>query len=229
MEADTITRRPGRPSGGQTSANGLTDRQEAILDFIGRSVRQRGYPPAMREIGAEVGLASTSSVAHQIRALVKKGHLRQDPQRPRAYVPAHPLAATNATRESAVAGDVEVAVPLVGRIAAGTPITAEQSVEDVLVLPRQVVGTGDLFALTVSGDSMIGTHIADGDTVVVRVQPDAQNGEIVAAMIEGEATVKRLRRHDGGVWLMPENEEHEPINGTHATILGRVVAVLRAL
>ncbi|WP_274036683.1 transcriptional repressor LexA [Streptomyces sp. MMBL 11-1] len=214
--------------------DGLTERQQSIVAAIRAHLDTHGYPPSMREIGAAVGLASTSSVAHQLQVLEGKGALRKDPHRPRAYVPtglssdtelddspAAPAAPQGADASSAVR------VPLVGRIAAGTPILAEQHVDDVFVLPRQVVGSGELFVLTVTGESMIDAHIADGDHVVVREQPSAESGDIVAAMIGGEATVKRLKRDGGNVWLLPANASYQPIWGNEATILGRVVAVLR--
>ncbi|GAA2266171.1 transcriptional repressor LexA [Streptomyces amakusaensis] len=224
METAAPPRRPGRPPGTLTGHNGLTARQEAILDAITDSLERRGYPPSMREIGTLTGLSSTSSVAHQISMLMRKGFLRQDPHRPRAYVPTRPHGTTDTGHPAA---DLGVEVPVVGRIAAGTPITAEQCVDDTFTLPRQIVGNGDLFILAVVGESMIGAHIADGDHVVVRAQPSAENGDIVAALLDGEATVKRLRREDGRIWLMPHNPAFEPIPGDHATILGKVVAVLR--
>ncbi len=217
---------PGRPPGIRTDESGLTERQRRVIEVIRDSVQRRGYPPSMREIGQAVGLSSTSSVAHQLMALERKGFLRRDPHRPRAYEVrgvevARPEAAERPSRPSTSY------VPLVGRIAAGGPILAEQSVEDVFPLPRQLVGDGELFALKVSGDSMIEAAIMDGDWVTVRRQPVAENGDIVAAMIDGEATVKRLKREDGHIWLMPHNAAYQPIPGDNATILGKVVAVLR--
>ena len=213
-----------RPTGG------LTPRQTRVLEVIRNSVESRGYPPSMREIGEAVGLSSTSSVAHQLMALERKGHLRRDPHRPRAYEVRSPdggrplaPAGPHAERGSQSA----TYVPVIGRIAAGGPILAEQSVEDVFPLPRQLVGDGDVFLLKVSGDSMIEAAIMDGDYVAVRRQPVAENGDIVAAMLDGEATVKRLRHRDGHRWLMPHNPAYEPIAGDEATILGRVVAVMR--
>jgi repressor LexA len=217
-----------------TREDGLTDRQHRIVDAVRSSIKDRGYPPSMRELGLAAGLSSTSSVAHQIGALVKKGVLRQDPKRPRAYVPTATAgpeddAAVETGPEGAASDSSVVYTPLVGRIAAGVPITADEQVEDVLPLPRQLVRNGEVFALTVSGESMIKAHIMDGDTVVVRMQPDAENGEIVAAMIDGEATVKRLKREGPTVWLMPENDGFEPICGDGASILGKVVAVMRSV
>jgi repressor LexA len=189
----------------------------------------------VREIGEAVGLSSASSVAHQLSVLQKKGWLRRDPNRPRALdvrVPGDQQpAAGPAVPGAAAAGDEAVAaptyVPLVGRIAAGGPVLAEQAVEDVFPLPRELVGEGTLFMLKVAGDSMVEAAICDGDWVVVRQQPTAENGEIVAAMIDGEATVKTYKRRDGHVWLLPHNPAYEPIPGDEATILGRVVTVLR--
>ncbi|MFJ6252875.1 MULTISPECIES: transcriptional repressor LexA [unclassified Streptomyces] len=217
--------RPGRPPGVTRSGpDGLTTRQTAIVAFIEQAVARQGYPPSMREIGAGVHLRSTSSVAHQLVALEKKGVLYRDPHRPRAYrVTRGQPADHSGTAPEAVQ------VPLVGRIAAGAPILAEEAVEDVLPLPRHLVGEGELFALTVVGDSMIDTAICDGDIVTVRRQDTANHGDIVAAMLEGEATVKRLRRDNGQVWLIPHNTAYQPIPGDSATILGKVVAVLRAL
>ncbi|MFI5808217.1 transcriptional repressor LexA [Streptomyces sp. NPDC051561] len=219
---------PGRPPGIRPGADGLTVRQGAIVEAVREHVREHGYPPSMREIGVAVGLASTSSVAHQLGVLERLGILERDPKRPRAYR----ISADRVTALSSPHEDTEhraVHVPLVGRIAAGSPVLAEQHVEDVLPLPRRLVGEGDLFVLTVVGESMIGAHIAPGDQVVVRVQNEAQNGDIVAAMIDGEATVKRFKRDGDQVWLLPENPSYEPLWGNEATILGKVTAVLRSL
>ncbi|MEU9778007.1 transcriptional repressor LexA [Streptomyces sp. NPDC047968] len=222
MDTTSTAGRPGRPPGIRTHADGLTTRQSHIVTAIRDHVERTGYPPSMREIGAAVGLSSTSSVAHQLSALEKKGAIRKDPHRPRAYsVPPEP------TTEAEL--PATALVPLVGRIAAGAPITAEQEVADVLELPRQLVGEGELFALEVVGDSMVDAAICSGDWVTVRRQPDAASGDIVAAMLDGEATVKRLKRDDGHVWLLPHNTAYAPILGDDATILGRVVAVMRRL
>ncbi|MDH6127727.1 repressor LexA [Kitasatospora sp. GP82] len=229
LGAATPTRSlPGRPPGIRTDEAGLTERQRRVIEVIRDSVQRRGYPPSMREIGQAVGLSSTSSVAHQLMALERKGFLRRDPHRPRAYEVRGVEVARPNTAEAAGRPSTSY-VPLVGRIAAGGPILAEQTVEDVFPLPRQLVGEGELFALTVRGDSMIEAAICDGDWVTVRRQPVAENGDIVAAMIDGEATVKRLKREDGKIWLMPHNPAYEPIPGDNATILGKVVAVLRRL
>ncbi|MFE2009808.1 transcriptional repressor LexA [Streptomyces sp. NPDC059491] len=228
MHAAASAGRPGRPPGVRVDADGLTPRQVAIIRFIEREVSRQGYPPSMREIGAAVDLSSTSSVAHQLMTLERKEVLYRDPHRPRAYR-VRPRWAEEVSEAPAPAGPAPVEVPLVGRIAAGAPILAEESVEDVLSLPRQVVGEGRLFALKVVGDSMIDAAICDGDIVTVRQADSADHGDIVAAMLEGEATVKRLRRENGRVWLMPHNPAYEPIPGDHAVILGKVVAVLRTL
>ncbi|GAA4389904.1 transcriptional repressor LexA [Actinomadura verrucosospora] len=219
---------------GPMDETGLTQRQRMVLEVIRDSVQRRGYPPSMREIGEAVGLTSTSSVSHQLRALQRKGFLRRDPNRPRAVevrVPGTtPVRTHEETYEPASGQPAPAYVPLVGRIAAGGPILAEEAVEDVFTLPKQLVGEGTHFLLKVTGDSMIDAAIADGDWVVVRQQPVAEQGDIVAAMIDGEATVKTFkRRDDGHIWLMPQNPAYEPIPGDEASVLGRVVAVLRKM
>ncbi|MFC9977567.1 transcriptional repressor LexA [Spirillospora sp. NPDC050679] len=220
---------------GPSDESGLTQRQRMVLEVIRDSVQRRGYPPSMREIGEAVGLTSTSSVSHQLRALQRKGFLRRDPNRPRAVEVRVPGATPVRTEDEPYNGQdpsthaTPAYVPLVGRIAAGGPILAEESVEDVFTLPKQLVGEGTHFLLKVSGDSMIEAAIADGDWVVVRQQPVAEQGDIVAAMIDGEATVKTFKRKDGHIWLMPANSAYEPIAGDEASVLGRVVAVLRKM
>ncbi|ACL39459.1 SOS-response transcriptional repressor, LexA [Pseudarthrobacter chlorophenolicus A6] len=233
------------------TTKGLTPRQKKILETIQRSVNVNGYPPSMREIGDTVGLASLSSVTHQLSQLEKLGYLRRDPKRPRAMEVLMPLTldggATGRTARQAAEPAAAAApgitasvtelptaldtamVPLVGRIAAGGPILADQVVEDVMPLPRQLVGQGELFMLKVAGDSMVDAAICDGDWVVVRRQADAANGDIVAALLDDEATVKTFRQRDGHTWLLPQNTQYEPILGDHATIMGKVVSVLRSL
>lgn len=211
----------------------LSDKQRAILAVIQASVARRGYPPSMREIAEAVGLASLSSVSHQLGQLELAGYLRRDPNRPRALevlidLEHEPGAVGDDSVPGPSVGDAAM-VPLVGRIAAGIPITADQMVEEVVPLPRQLVGKGELFMLTVVGDSMIDAAICDGDWVVVRQQSTAENGEIVAAMLDGEATVKVFKQRDGHTWLLPQNSAYEPILGDHATVLGKVVAVLRSV
>lgn len=224
---------------GPPDATGLTPRQQLVLAHIKDAIELKGYPPSMREIGQAVGLTSSSSVAHQLRVLEEKGFLRRDPHRPRALEVFLPE--VMAARRSISAGEessfdetgmgdampTATYVPMVGRIAAGGPILAEERVEDIFPLPKTLVGDGTLFMLEVSGDSMIDAAICHGDYVVIRQQPNADNGDIVAAMIEGEATVKTFQRKAGQVWLLPHNDAYEPIDGTHATILGKVTAVLR--
>src|SRR5919202_1544366 len=184
---------------GPADGDGLTHRQRRLLEFIRDSGERRGYPPSMREIGEAVGLTSPSSVAHQLATLERKGFLRRDPNRPRA---------------------IEVILPGEARREPPAPVAADETDSgDVRPAPSYVP--------VVSGDSMIEAAICDGDWVVVRQQPVADNGEIVAAMIEGEATVKTFKRRDGHVWLMPHNPAYDPIPGDQATILGRVTAVLR--
>lgn len=225
---------------GPPDATGLTARQRRILAVIKDSVTERGYPPSMREIGVAVGLTSSSSVAHQLRVLERKGFLRRDPNRPRALEVLMPVAtpgrssaaSTEAAYDQTGARDnlpEPTYVPVVGRIAAGGPILAEERVEEVFPLPRRLVGDGTLFLLEVKGDSMIDAAICDGDFVVVRQQPTAENGEIVAAMIEGEATVKTLQRKNGAIWLLPHNPAYEPIDGRDAVVLGKVVTVMRRI
>jgi repressor LexA len=212
----------------------LTWRQRKVLQVIRESVQRRGYPPSMREIGEAVGLTSTSSVSYQLSTLQSKGYLRRDAGRPRTVevrLPGHPAVRpeTEGSEEHGldIASQEAAYVPLVGRIAAGGPVLAEEAVEDIFPLPKQIVGDGTLFLLKVVGDSMINAAIADGDWVVVRQQQVAENGEIVAAMIDGEATVKTFKHAGDHVWLMPHNPAYTPIPGDEAVILGRVVAVLR--
>ena len=233
---------PDKPEPGHV----LTWRQRKVLQVIRDSVQKRGYPPSMREIGEAVGLTSTSSVSYQLSTLQAKGYLHRDAGRPRTVevrLPGHPAVRPEIEPDEEETAEAPVAafdipsqeaayVPLVGRIAAGGPIIAEQRVEDVFPLPKQLVGEGEHFLLKVSGDSMINAAITDGDWVVVRSQPNAENGEIVAAMVEGEgpegeATVKTFKKSDGHVWLIPHNPLYAPILGDEATILGKVVAVLR--
>jgi len=226
---------------GPPDATGLTPRQQKVLAHIKDSIEQRGYPPSMREIGTAVGLTSSSSVAHQLKTLEEKGFLKRDPNRPRAlevFLPEVMAArrsmssADESTIDPTGIGDTVPAasyVPMLGRIAAGGPILAEEQITDVFPLPKQLVGEGTLFLLEVAGDSMIDAAICNGDYVVIRQAQEAANGDIVAALIDGEATVKTFQRKDGQVWLLPHNAAYDPIDGTHATILGKVTAVLRRL
>ena len=220
-------------TGGRRLDTGLTERQRTVLEVIRASVTNRGYPPSIREIGDAVGLTSTSSVAHQLRTLERKGYLRRDPNRPRAVDVrgandgATPIVTTDVTGTDAL--PEPTFVPVLGRIAAGGPILAEEAVEDVFPLPRELVGEGSLFLLKVVGESMVDAAICDGDWVVVRQQNVADNGDIVAAMIDGEATVKTFKRTRGQVWLMPHNPAFDPIPGNDAAVLGKVVTVIRKI
>ncbi|MBC7302949.1 MAG: transcriptional repressor LexA [Nocardia sp.] len=225
-------------TGTVTSGSGtdLTVRQRTVLDVIRSSVTERGYPPSIREIGDAVGLTSTSSVAHQLRALERKGYLRRDPNRPRAVnvrgldeAVRSVTTLPQQTEEADPSRPTPTFVPVLGRIAAGGPILAEQAVEDVFPLPRELVGEGSLFLLKVVGQSMVDAAICDGDFVVVRQQNVAEGGDIVAAMIDGEATVKTFKRTGKEVWLMPHNPHFEPIPGNDAQILGKVVTVIRKI
>jgi repressor LexA len=241
--------KPVEPPGGLS--RDLTARQRTIIQVIEDSTQRRGYAPTLREIGRAAGLASPSSVSHQLDALQRKGYLSRGTGRPRTAVLSPPgdgharacRPVDSCPSAGSVAGEAPpdpaladlgsraaAYVPLIGRIAAGGPILAEGALEDNYPLPRQLVGEGTLFMLKVVGDSMIGAAIADGDWVVVRQQADAESGDIVAATIDGmevEGTVKTLKKADGHVWLMPHNPAYTPILGDEATIVGKVVAVLR--
>ncbi|WAL41209.1 MULTISPECIES: transcriptional repressor LexA [Brevibacterium] len=205
----------------------LTPRQRLVLETIEHAVYTNGYPPSMREIGEAAGLASLSSVAHQLSQLERLGYLRRDPKRPRAIEVVSPAEQLDVLESQAHTSANTAIVPVIGRIAAGGPILAEQAVDDMFALPRQVVGSGELFLLQVVGDSMLEAAICDGDFVVVRRQSTADNGEIVAALLDDEATVKTLKRTGGKQWLLPQNKDYEPIDGDHATIMGIVTAVIR--
>ncbi|QEE62634.1 transcriptional repressor LexA [Salinibacterium sp. dk2585] len=212
----------------------LSEKQLAILEFIQRAVSTKGYPPSMREIGDAVGLASLSSVTHQLGQLELSGYLRRDPNRPRAIevlidLPQNERSESPEEAISSVPRGDAAMVPLVGRIAAGVPITAEEQIDEVFPVPRQLVGKGELFMLKVVGDSMIDAAICDGDWIVVRQQKTAENGDIVAAMLDDEATVKVFQQRDGHTWLLPRNSAFAPILGDYAEVLGKVVAVLRAV
>ncbi len=209
---------------GPVDQNGLTPRQLKILQVIKTAVEDQGYPPSMREIGEKAGLSSTASVTYQLQILEEKGWIRRDASRGRAIEITLPGQDGEAAPQ-----DKTRLIPLVGRIAAGNPILAEQEVEEVLPLPESIVGKGDLFLLQVKGDSMIDAAICDGDYVVIRSQKSCEKGEIVAAMIDGEATVKTWSKKDGHFWLLPANDDYAPIPADNAEILGKVTAVLRSL
>ena len=201
----------------------LTSRQVKILEVIKSAVDENGYPPSLREIGAAAGLTSPASVQYQLKALEEKGFIRRDPSLGRAIEVFMPGA------DFQVPVDKTKEVPLVGRIAAGGPILAEQSIEETMPLPASIVGSGELFMLKVVGESMIDAAICDGDYVVIRSQKTVEKGEICAAMIDGEATVKTFTKKDGHIWLMPANPAFKPINGDECEILGKVTAVLRSV
>ena len=205
----------------------LSTRQEQILRLIQEAVASRGYPPSVREIGEQLGLSSPSTVHSHLSSLVKAGYLRRDPSKPRAIEIVDPNAVAHAGFQRGRVRDV----PLVGRIAAGSPILAEESIEDVMPLPESLIGTGPVFMLEVKGESMIEAGIMDGDFVVVHSQKDALDGEIVACLVDGEeATVKRLERRNGQVILHAENQAYPPMVFDHGVeVLGKVVAVFRSL
>jgi len=203
----------------------LTTRQVSILDFIKTSSESQGYAPSMREIGEAAGLNSPASVKYQLDILEEKGFIRRDADRGRAMEVVLPDSMTGQGAHT----DKTRFIPLVGSIAAGVPITADQQVEETFPLPESLVGKGDLFMLKVNGESMIDAAICDGDYVVIRQQKDANNGDIVAAMIDGEATVKTFSRKGGHIWLLPANDDFAPIDGDGSEVLGIVTAVLRSL
>ncbi len=228
--------------------SGLTPTQRAIMLCVQDFHAENGFAPSLRDIGKSTGLTSTSSVNYQLKRLVDLGFLRRPENRPRSIEVLRPLP----TPQDAAPGGAEgaqdsegvsslspvpdqsdstgsVSVPLVGRIAAGGPILADQNIEDHITLPRQLVGQGELFMLQVRGDSMVDAAICDGDWIVVRRQQSAVNGDIVAALLDDEATVKTFRQRDGHTWLLPQNSQYEPILGDHAVIMGKVVSVMRSL
>ena len=220
----------------QGSRPKLTDRQARVLEAIKRHLSERGFLPSYREIGKDAGLRSTSSVKHQLQVLQDLGYIRLTANKGRAIelVQDQPVPTAGTARimpfpdtqaDEAIMQSRDV--PLVGRIAAGQPILAEQHVDDVMRLPERLTGSGELFMLEVHGDSMVDAAICDGDFVVVRRQQEAENGDIVAALLEDGATVKTFRREEDHVWLIPHNPAYSPIDGTHAVIMGKVVTVLR--
>ena len=211
----------------------LSPRQHAILTYIRDAVRERGYPPSVREIGEAVGLSSTSSVHNHLHQLERAGYLRRDQSRPRALEVLPPPGEAADDAATVVADTTVRRIPLVGEIAAGAPIIAEEHIEQELALPQELVGEGTLFMLRVRGESMIEDGVLPDDYVVVRQQPTVEQGEMCAALVEGEATVKRFRRTpDGQLFLDPANPRFDPIpvhRDQDAHVLGRVVAVLRAV
>lgn len=213
--------------GAMSSRGGLSRRQTQVLELIRETVAERGYPPTVREIGEELGLRSPSTVHSHLSALERAGAIRRDSTKPRAIA----VLIGDGEGASAERSEPGREVPLVGRIAAGGPILAEENLEEVMTLPESLVGSGELFMLEVRGDSMIGAGILDGDLVVVRSQPDVEDGDIAAFLVDGEeATVKRLERRDGRVILHSENPDYPPMEFTDGVeSLGRVVTVLRTL
>jgi repressor LexA len=202
----------------------LTDRQREILDFIKAEMRRKGYPPTVRDIGQAVGLSSSSTVHSHLNALEAKGLIKRDPSKPRA------LEVIGHDRETVVTTMRGVReLPVLGAVAAGTPMLAEENIEGTIPLPTEVVREDSTFVLRVKGDSMIDAGIFDGDFVVVRQQPTAENGDIVVALLEDEATVKRFFREPDRIRLQPENDSMEPIYVRDVTILGKVVAVFRRM
>ncbi|MFD6856892.1 transcriptional repressor LexA [Rhodococcus sp. NPDC060090] len=210
---------------GGLDASTLPPRQQRILVTIRDWVAAHGCPPSTRQIADAVGLRSTSSVSQHLKSLEEKGFLRRGTSMARQLDVRPFLAGTEQGRSN----DNNVAVPVVGDIAAGAPILAEEYIDETLTLPRELVGSGTVFALRVRGDSMTDAAICDGDVVVVRRQDEAHSGDIVAAMIDGEATVKVLRRRNGHVVLEPRNPAYTEIDGDGAVVLGKVVSVMRRI
>lgn len=231
----------------QPTLESLSARQRRILEVIHDAVMLRGYPPSIREIGDATGLQSTSSVAYQLKQLEEKGFLRRDPNKPRAVDVRHfpnaddskkPGRKTGTTKNVAefATGDIPeeasapTYIPVVGRIAAGSPITAEENIDTYFPMPDDIVGNGELYMLQVVGDSMQDAGILNGDWVIIRSQSVAEEGEFVAALLDGEeATVKEFHRDSSGVWLLPHNDAYSPIKGDEAEIMGKVVSVFRKL
>ncbi len=213
----------------------LSARQVIVLQTIIDTVAEQGFPPAMRDLLNASGLSSVSSIAHQLSALEKLGYIKRGSNKARGMEVLRNVDGTfidtnSSSVNASQSSQDSVSIPLLGQIAAGTGLIAEQNVENVMSLPREITGFGDLFMLQVRGDSMIDAGIFDGDFVVVRQQPSANNGEIVAALInDEEATVKTFKKRDGQVWLMPHNPDFEPIDGNEARIMGVVVTVMRKL
>lgn len=201
----------------------LSERQEQVLEYIKETVQGRGYPPSVREIGEAVGLSSPSSVHAQLNSLVEAGMIKKDPSKPRAIM------ITDVKSDDVVESGPTRQIPVLGRIAAGSPILAAEHIDEVMTLPTDLVGEGPVFLLEVKGDSMIEAGIHEGDLVAIHKQSDARDGEIVAALIDGEeATVKRLQRKDGKVLLHSENPAYEPMVFTEGVeLIGKVVSVLR--
>lgn len=226
------------PADTKDSREPLTARQAHVLEVLQELSNQLSYPPSVRELAEALGLSSPSSVKHHLDMLEQKGYLKRNPNSPRALEILNATPPAEAEEKEAAVVTIPVGIsddepaapiPLVGQIAAGTPILAEQQVEDVFTIPRYFTGSGELFMLKVHGESMIDAAICPGDWVIVRQQNSAEPGEIVAALLDDEATVKVLSYQDGHCWLLPRNPDYSPILGDHATILGKVVTVIRSL
>jgi repressor LexA len=200
----------------------LTERQKQILDFIKKQTREKGYPPSVREIGESVGLSSSSTVHGHLARLAEKGYIHRDPSKPRAIEILD-------DDGRALQRQRMVSVPLLGRVTAGTPILAVENIEDYIPLPRDLTGADDVFLLSVRGDSMVGAGIHDGDLIIVRPQPSADNGDIVVALLDDEATVKRFFKEKGAVRLQPENPTMAPIVAKNVSVIGKVVGLFRRL
>ena len=207
---------------GGSMQSGTTERQQRILEVISEYTAERGYPPSVREIGERVGLSSSSTVQSHLKTLERRGLITRDPTKPRALRSEVPAA-------KIPAGPETITMPIIGKVAAGVPITAQENIEGEFVLPSAFARHSDAFMLRVSGDSMIDAAILDGDLILVKPQKNANNGEIVVAMLEGEATVKRFYKEEGRVRLQPENPAMAPIYAHDVTIVGRVEAVVRKL
>jgi repressor LexA len=203
-----------------------TERQARILEVIRDFTEQRGYPPSVREIGERVGLSSSSTVQSHLKSLEKRGLVHRDPTKPRALITKGSAGMAHAMGTTVPDAGV---LPIVGKVAAGTPITALENLEGEFVLPAEFARKDGTFMLRVQGESMIDAAILDGDLIVVSPQPDAANGEIVVAMVDGEATVKRFFRESGRIRLQPENARMAPIYASDVTVLGKVAAVFRKL
>ena len=211
-------------------ARKITKRQQQIYDFIRSYQLEKGYPPSVREMAAAVGLSSPSTVHAHLSALEERGLIKRDATKPRAIeVFNEDGSSAKPTEPKDTANRGSVTLPLVGRVAAGMPILAEQNIEDTLTVPSEIASDASSFILEVHGDSMINAGIFNGDYIIVREQPNAMNGEIVVAMINGEATVKTFYKEQGRVRLQPENDAMEPIYAANPVILGRVVALMRRL
>lgn len=200
----------------------LTPRQMQILEFIRREVKNKNYPPSVREIGEAVGLSSSSTVHAHLAKLETKGYIRRDPSKPRA------IELLNEDISAAFIPDI-VSVPMVGHVTAGEPILAEQNIEDYFPLPKSMIHNDTVFLLRVHGDSMINAGIVDGDFVIVRQQSTANNAEIVVAMLDGEATVKRFYKEQSQIRLQPENDFYEPIYSSDISVIGKVIGVFRQI